>query len=191
VRSLFESKLGGSDVAISKETLKQKALLELKEFAVIALYLWVVLALFLIYKSVLMNEEHVGFLTQGFAAINALVLGKIILIAKAFHLGDRYNKLPAIYPTVIKSALFAAVLAVFKLLEALIIGLYHGHPFQQSIADFGGGTTKGIVTLTFLMFVVLIPFFGFGELQRVLGEEKLGRIFFGPRVLGNEAAMES
>ncbi|HTZ48257.1 MAG TPA: hypothetical protein VMH20_11735 [Verrucomicrobiae bacterium] len=178
-------------MATSKQTLKQKALFELKEFAVIALYLWVVLALFLIYKSVLLNEEHIGFLTQGFALINALVLGKIIIIAKAFHLGDRYNKLPVIYPTVIKSALFAVVLAVFKLLEALVLGLYHGQPFQQSIADFGGGTTKGIVALTFLMFVVLIPFFGFGELQRVLGEGKVARVFFGPQVLENEGASES
>ena len=178
-------------MATSKLTLKQKALFELKEFAFISLYLWAVLALFLIYKSVLLNQEHIEFLTQGFALINALVLGKIILIAKAFHLGDRYNKLPAIYPTVIKSALFAVVLAVFKLLEALVLGLYHGQPFQQSIADFGGGTTKGIVTLTFLMFVVLIPFFGFGELQRVLGKGKLARVFFGPHVLENEGASES
>jgi hypothetical protein len=31
------------------------------------------------------------------------------------------------------------------------------------------------------MFVVLIPFFGFGELQKVLGEGKLAQLFFRPR----------
>lgn len=173
-------------MAISKETLKQKALFELKEFAVIAFYLWIVLALFLLYKSVLLNEEHISFLTQGFAVINALVLGKIILVARALHLGDRFNHLPLIYPTTIKSALFALVLAAFKLLEAAVVSLYQGEPFQQGIADFGSGTTKGIVTLTFLMFAVLIPFFGFTELQRVLGKGQLARVFFGPRVLENE-----
>lgn len=173
-------------MAISKEALKLKALFELKEFAVIVLYLWVVLALFLVYKSVLMNEEHISFLTKGFALINALVLGKVILIARALRLGDRYNHLPLIYPTLIKSALFAIVLAGFKLLEAGIVSLYRGQSFQQSIADFGSGTTKGIVTLTCLMFVVLIPFFGFTELQRILGEGQLARFFFGARVLGSE-----
>ncbi|HXX56322.1 MAG TPA: hypothetical protein VEJ17_00855 [Candidatus Nitrosotalea sp.] len=170
-------------MTITKEALKQKALFEMKEFAIIALYLWIVLALFLLYKSVLLNEEHISYLTQGMAIINALVLGKIILIAKALHLGDNFNNMPAIYPTIFKSALFAAVLAVFKLLEAFIISLIHGQSFQTAIADFGGGTAKGILTLTFLMFVVLIPFFGFGELQRVLGEGQIAKIFFGPRAL--------
>jgi hypothetical protein len=31
------------------------------------------------------------------------------------------------------------------------------------------------------MFVVLIPFFGFSELQSVLGEGKLGQLFLRPR----------
>jgi hypothetical protein len=34
-----------------------------------------------------------------------------------------------------------------------------------------------ILTLTLLMFVVLIPFVGFGELQRVFGAEKLTQVF--------------
>ena len=168
-------------MATATKTLKQKAYVELKEFLVIVLYLWVVFGLFVLYKSVLLKEEHISSLATGFALINALVLGKIILIARALHLGDRYNNLPLIYPTLIKSALFSIVLAIFKILEEAGAGLYHGESFQQSIADFGGGTIKGILTLTLLMFVVLIPFFGFTELQRILGEGKLARVFFGPR----------
>ena len=173
-------------MAISKEALKQKAYSELKEFCVIVLYLWVVLVLFLLYKSVLLNEEHISFLTKGFAIINALVLGKVILIARALHLGDRYDDLPLIYPTLLKSALFSIVLAIFKILEAVAVALYRRESFQQNIVEFGGGTVKGILTLTLLMFVVLIPFFGFTELQRVLGEGKLRRVFFGPQDLENQ-----
>lgn len=173
-------------MAISKEALKQKALFELKEFAVIVVYLWVIFALFLLYKALLLNEEHIGFLMKGFALINALVLGKVMLIARALHLGDRYNHLPLIYPTLLKSAMFSVVLTAFKVLEAALVALYHREPFQQSISEFGGGTVKGILTLTVLMFVVLIPFFGFTELQRVLGEGKLARVFFGPRELENQ-----
>ncbi len=170
-------------MTIDKQALKQKALFEMKEFAIISFYLWIILSLFLLYKSVLLNEEHFSFLFQGLAIINALVLGKIILIAKALHLGDNFNNRPAIYPTIFKSAIFAAVLAVFKLIEALIISVIHGQSFQSAIADFGGGTAKGILTLTLLMFVVLIPFFGFGEIQRVLGEGQMAKIFFGPRAM--------
>ena len=178
-------------MAISKEAFKQKAYSELKEFFVIVLYLWIVLALFLVYKSVLLNEEHTSFLTKGFAIINALVLGKVILVARALHLGDRYNNLPLVYPTVLKSALFSIVLAGFKILEAAIVALYRHEPFQESIAEFGGGTWKGILTLTLLMFAVLIPFFGFTELQRVMGKGKLAQVFFGLRESTNQLEFSS
>ena len=164
-----------------KKTLTQKALHEFKEFAFIVLYLWVVLGLFLLYKTMLLNKEHISTLAQGFAIINALVLGKIILIARALRLGSRLDRHPLIYPTLLKSALFSLVLAAFKILESAVVSLYRGEPFRQNLSELGGGTVKGILTLTFLMFVVLIPFVGFTELQRVLGEGALGRIFLGSR----------
>ena len=163
------------------ETLKQKAYHELKEYFVIVLYLWVIFGLFLLFKSVILNEEHISYIAHGIALINALVLGKFILIAKTFHLGEAADDAPLIYATLLKSASFSVLLACCKLLEDAIVGFYHGKSFSQSIADLGGGTLNGILTLTLLMFAVLIPFFGFGELQRVLGEEKLSQLFFRPR----------
>ena len=165
----------------TSETLKEKAYLELKEFLIIALYLFVVFSLFLVYKSVILNEEHISYVARGIALINALVLGKFVLIARAFHLGDRANDAPLMYPTLLKSALFSIVLAVCKILEDAAVGFYHGKSFSDSIADLGGGTLKGILTMTVLLFVLLIPFFGFGELQRVLGAGKLTQLFFRPR----------
>ena len=162
-------------------SLKQRAYHELKEFLVIAFYLWVVFGLFLLYKSVILGEEHISYLAHGVAIINALVLGKFVLIARAFHLGDRANEAPLVYPTLVKSALFSVLLACCKILEDAVVGLYHGRSFSDSIADIGGGTFKGILTLTVLRFVLLIPFFAFGELQRVLGEGKLTQLFFRPR----------
>lgn len=83
-------------MSISKDRLKQKAYSELKEFFVIVLYLWIVRALFLVYKSMLLKKEHISYLTKGIAIINALVLGKVILVGRALHLGERYNHLPLI-----------------------------------------------------------------------------------------------
>lgn len=37
----------------------------------------------------------------------------------------------------------------------------------------------------FLLFVMLIPFFGFNELRRVFGGERLVGVFFRPRYLTN------
>jgi len=170
-------------VATSTQTLKQKAYHELKEFFLIALYLWVVFGLFVLYKSVLLAEEHVSLALHGFAVINALAFGKIILIARAFHLGERLDDAPLIYPTLLKSALFTVLLACCKILEDAAVGHFRGLSFQQSIADIGGGTWKSILTLTMLLFVMLIPFFAMGELQRVFGEGKLAQLFFRPRAV--------
>lgn len=166
----------------SKPTLKQKAYHELKEFVGIALYLWVILALFQLYRSLLLREEHVSVVVhQGFAVINALALAKVLLIAKALHLGDWADKWPLIYPTLLKSALFTIVLACFKILEDAGIGMYRGNSFQESIADLGGGTLNGILCVSLILFVTLIPFFVMTELQGVLGENKLMHLFFRPR----------
>ena len=162
-------------------TLKQKAYHELKEFFGIALYLWVILALFQLYRSVLLAEEHISLAHQGFAVINALALAKVLLVAKALHLGEWVEDWPLIYPTLLKSALFTIVLACFKILEEAGLGLYRGKSFQQSIAELGGGTLNGILCLSLIMFVTLIPFFVLTELQGVLGQGKLMQLFFRPR----------
>lgn len=172
------------------ETLKQKAYHELGKYFVIVFYLWVVFGLFLLYKSVILNGEHISTMARGTALINALVLGKFVLIARALHLGETIDDAPLIYPTLLKSALFSIVLACCKILEDIAVGFYHGKSFSESIADIGGGTLNGILTLTLLMFVLLIPFFAFGELHRVLGKGKLPQLFFHPRDTSKPSTLE-
>jgi hypothetical protein len=166
-----------------KRTLRERAYQEFKEFLVITLYLWVIFALFLLYKAVILNEEHIDTVAKGFAFLNALALAKVMLVAKALHFGEWADDAPLIYPTLIKSASFAALLALFKVLEEWAVGLYHGKSFQESLTRLPGGTLAGILTLALLLFVMLIPFFGFSELQRVLGEGKLVQLFFDRRQL--------
>ena len=165
----------------SSRTLKQIAYQQLKEFLAIALYLWVVFGLLVMFKSVILAEQHIPFAYHGFAIINALALAKVMLTAKDLHLGERFDEAPLIYPTLLKSALFTVVLACFKILEEAAVGVYHGKSFQQSISDLGGGTLNGILVLTLLLFTMLIPFVGYGELQRILGAGKLAQIFFHQR----------
>ncbi len=175
----------------TRHTLKQKAAEQMKEFLLIVLYLWAFFGLFLVYKSVILAEYHISFAHKGFAVINALALGKVMLVCKDLHLGEQFDDAPLIYPTLLKSALFTIVLACFKILEETAVGLYHGKSFAESSADLGGGTLRGILTLTLLLFVVLIPLVAFGELQRVLGEGKLKQLFLRPRSPKNHSTREA
>jgi hypothetical protein len=107
----------------------------LKEYLVTALYLWAVFGLLVMFKAVTLAEQHISFVNHGFAVINALALPKVMLIAKDLHLGQRFDEAPLIYPTLLKSAVFAVILACFKILEDAAIGLYHGRSFHQSIVN--------------------------------------------------------
>jgi hypothetical protein len=164
-------------VATTSRTLKQKAYHEVKELLVITVYLWVIFGMFIIYKSVILSEHGIDFAAHGIALINAVALAKIMLVARAFHLGDRSNDAPLIYPTLWKSAEFSVLLTCFKILEDIIVGLFRGRSISQSVDDLFGGTWKGILVIAVFLFVVLIPFFGFSELQRVFGEGRLGQLF--------------
>jgi hypothetical protein len=152
---------------------------------VISFYVFVVFALFAVYKTVILAEHHIGFAPHGLALINALALAKVMLTAQELHLADQFRDAPLIYPTLLKSFVFAIVLAYFKILEETAIGAFHGASFHESIAAIGGGSWQAIVTLTALLFVVLIPFFGFTELRRVFGEDRLVGAFFRRRHLLN------
>jgi hypothetical protein len=170
---------------VTSQTLKHSAYQEMKEGLVIALYLWLIFALMTIHKAMILAEHHIEFAAHGIALFNALALAKVMLVARKIRFFDRLNEAPLIYPTLLKSAAFSVVLACFKIVEEAALGWYHGETFNESIAEIGGGTWKGILSMTALVGVLLIPFFGYTELARVLGPGKLGRVFFRPRHLLN------
>jgi len=173
----------------SGKSLKERAYRELKEFLVMTIYLWVVFGLLILYKSVILAEYDIDFTHHWLAILNALALAKVMLLARDLHLGDHYNEHPLLYTILAKTALFTIVLAGFKFLEDYVIGLFHHKSFQESIADLAGGTGKGILTLTALLFVILVPFVAFTELQRVMGEEKVADLMLhSHHVQPNQAA---
>jgi hypothetical protein len=164
-----------------KTKLKAKAVHELREYLFVSLYLWIFLAMFVQSKSLVLAEHHIDFTAHGVALINALVLGKFLLIARAFHPGKRAEDAPLIYPTLLKAAILAIMVAILKVLEDMIVGHFRGKSLAESIADIGGGSGKAMLVMTLMLFVVLIPLTAFGELQRVIGEEKLQALFLRPR----------
>src|SRR6516165_1622716 len=164
----------------SSRSLRLKAYQEFKDGLMIALYLWLILGLLTLHKSMILAEHRIDFTYHGLALINALALSKVMLVARHLHLGDQLRNKPLIYPTLLKSALFTTVLACFKILEDAVVGWWRHESFRQSIYDLEGGTWQGTLTLALLIFMLLIPFVGIGELARILGEGKLQRIFFRP-----------
>src|ERR1700730_12838247 len=148
--------------------LKSGAIDETRKLFGIFIYLWVLLSLFSLHKALILNEESLIY-NQGFALINALALAKVVLVGEFFHIGDNLKNRPLIYPIMFKSAVFAVILICFHIIEETLIGVLHGKTLSQSIPDIGGGTLQGILMVGIIMFVVLMPFFAFRELDRVIG----------------------
>jgi len=165
----------------STGTLKQKAYHEMEQFLVMTLYLWIVLGIFQEYKSVVLSRHYFDITSHGFAILNALALAKVMLVAKDLHLDQRLRLrpkgVPLIYPTLINAAIFAIVLAIFKILEEAAVAVFHGKSLAQAMAEPGDFTWAGLLTRTIMMFVVLIPFCACIELGIILGEGKLAQLF--------------
>ena len=170
-----------------KRTLKQKAYQGLKEYLVISCYLWLVFGLFVIYRAVLLSER-ISIVAHGEALINGLALGKVMLVARELHFAENFKGKPLIYSTLFKSVAFAAVLGCFKIVEEICIGVFHGKSAGQSIAEIAGGTLNGIIAMTAILAVLLVPFFAFTELRDIFGKEKLAGLFFTSGRLPSESA---
>ncbi len=79
---------------------------------------------------------------------------------------------------ILKSFVFSILLSCFKIIEEFAVDMFHGASFRASIESIANGSWSMVAASTVLLFVVLIPFFGFSELRNILGEERLlGRIF--------------
>jgi hypothetical protein len=154
--------------------MKEKIIAESKRFFWIFVYLWALLGLFSIHKSIILHEHNLIY-HQGFAFINALVLAKIMIIAEMFHVGDNLKNKPLIYPIIFKCAVFSLILIIFIILEEILKAMWHGKVVSIAL---GGGSLKGILGVGIIMFVVLMPFFALKEISRDMGDGRLYELFF-------------
>ena len=157
--------------------IRAKGIAEGRNLLWIFSYLWVLLGLFSIHKSIVLNEPNLIY-HQGCAIINAFLLAKVMLTAEMFHVADHLNDRPLIYPIIFKSTVFSAILMSFYIIEEALVGIWHGKTASESIPDIGGGSFRGIVVVAVMMFVVLIPFFALKEIGRTIGDDKLHELFF-------------
>jgi hypothetical protein len=156
-----------------KREVKQKAMEEGKRLFFITAYLWALLTVFELHRVAVLRAQHVPFTYRvGFALINALVLAKVILIADALHAGKRVHGRSMVATVCLKSGLFAIILVCFNIVEEVSVGLLHGKTLVASMPDFAGGGPEGELLVGIMMFVVLIPFFGFTELRQAIGKEQ-------------------
>ena len=114
-------------------------------------------------------------------AVAALILGKAVLIADMLPLINRFPNKPLIYNVAWKTVIYLLLSAVIHYLERLI-------DFWRQTGGFVAGNQKLLSEIIWphfwaiqiILFVLIAAYCMVHELVRVIGREKVLRIFFGP-----------
>ena len=174
-RAIFKIKeeLPMSSANARRTNLKHKITYQLEELAKIFLYLAFFFCAVTTYSMLLLNNFHVfNYVT---ALVNALVVGKLILLGEDAHLGKRHETKPLLVSTVYKSILFGLLVFAFHIVEEMIRRLVLG---EHIAGAFHNVRLDDFLARSVIGFCVFIPLFGFLELRRVLGNEKMHDLWF-------------
>ncbi len=182
----FSKAPGGENAALRKSVqIGARLRHELIEFTIIALYLYVAFGALIAFKFTILKGEGVSWAPWGIAIVKALILGKFILLLQAAKLGESGDVV--VLRIVRKAALFVLALFLLNALEEYLIGHLHGKTNVEIIADMTG-LLSGPFVISFLMFMILVPYFTYRELNEGLGHDQLRRLFTARR--GSEAAVD-
>lgn len=173
---------------------KEKVVAEAKRLFWIFGYFWILLSLFALHKSIILNEPD-PFYHQGFALINALILAKIVYLGEAINLANNLKHKPLIYPTIYKAAIFSCALIASHLLEEVIIRSWHGETIFGPLAAAGSLILQEALAFGLVIFIALIPYFALSEIAERVGGAQLFEAFFvrsalnGPAEIGIDTGM--
>jgi hypothetical protein len=160
---------------------KQRFLMELTEYWINVAYLTVFFGLFTDYRRLILHQYSIVYLNYGISLIKALVLAKVILVIDALRLGRKLESKPLAYSTPYKSSVFSVGVMLFSLLENAARAILTGKGLPGVRADLAAKGKYEVAAECLVVFFAFIPFFAFKELERVLGRDKLRRLFFSER----------
>jgi hypothetical protein len=113
--------------------------------------------------------------------IAALILGKAVVIADMLPLINRFPEKPLLYNVAWKTAIYLFVAAVVHYLERLV-------DFWREAGGLVAGNEKLLAEIVWphfwaiqiILLVLILMYCTLRELARVIGRDKLKRMFFGP-----------
>src|SRR5215469_16946432 len=165
-----------------------KVLEKLKEefFAVLppTIFFFVALHLVTFIRVLIANGSHFEPLSTMSIAIAALILGKAVLIADILPWINRYPEKPLAYNIAWKTTIYLLMATVIHYVERLI-------DFSRQAGGLAAGNEKLLTEIVWahylaveiILFLLILMYCTVRELARVIGKEKMLRLFFGPTPL--------
>jgi hypothetical protein len=165
---------------------KQRVMDEFIEYWIVVAFLAWFFAVFAWYRRFVLAEYHISYTHYWVGLIEALVLAKLILIGDALRLGRKLDDKPLIVPTLWKAVVFSLLVAVFSVLEHTIEGLLRHRGVAGGFEELMSKGKYELLGQSLIMFSVFVPFFACKELERVLGEGQLLKLFFRGKAAGSD-----
>jgi hypothetical protein len=173
----------------ARRRISAKLIEEIRNFFWIFLYLFIAFGFYTLADAIVFRREGMGFVPHGFAVINALVFGKVILVAEELRFGQWLRRGPLAYAIALESLAFTLLLLAVHFIERSVASWFrHGSPTAEPAL--GGGGWLGLLIVGTMMFFALIPFLAYRNLSRTLGPDRLHAIFFGARDAGERKNRE-
>lgn len=148
------------------------------------LFFFVALHIVAVIRVLLARGTHYHPLSTISIAVASLILGKAVLIADMLPPINRYPDKPLAYNVAWKSTIYLLVSAVIHYLERLF-------DFSREAGGIVAGNEKLVAELVWphffavqiFLFVLIVAYCTARELVRVLGKDRVRRLFFGPTPL--------
>jgi hypothetical protein len=165
-----------------------KVIEKLKEefFAILppTIFFFVALHIVAVVRVLMAKGSHFEPLSTISIAVAALILGKAVLIADMLPPINRYPEKPLAYNVAWKTVIYLLVAGVIHYLERLI-------DFSRQAGGLAAGNEKLLAEIVWphfwavqiILFVLILVYCTARELVRVIGKEKMLRLFFGPMPL--------
>lgn len=163
----------------AKPSVKERAREELRKYAIVSAYLWVCFAIITLYKAAMLEEEGISWAPLGFAVVQALVIGKFILIGDALKAGHKAAEHPLLHRILWRGTAMLLVLIVFKAIEEVIVALVHGTPIMSLIDEVAGRPIWVTLAPVLIMLLILLPMIATAEIQRTMGPERFRKVLLG------------
>lgn len=158
-----------------RPSVAEKAKEELLEFLAISLYLAVFLSALVNYRRIVLAEVGISYAHYGYALVEALILGKLILVGEALRLGRTDARRPLLVAALVKSLWFGAFVLAFLVLEHVLRAAVARMPIGPEVASAFARPAQ-VLAHVLLVIAALVPFFMLREAGRQLGEERLLRL---------------
>ena len=145
------------------------------------IYFFVALHIVMFIRVLMLKGTGVALSSSISIAVAALILGKAVLIADMVPMINRFPNKPLIYNVAWKTLVYWLMATLIHYVERLV-------DFWRQTGGFVAGNQKLLAEIIWphfwaiqiILFVLITMYCMMHELVRVIGKEKVLRIFFGP-----------